>query len=155
MDFEPATEDVIAEDWREFSAGPPVFGALREYTPSEVEGLVCRHPDGTKAGLVTWWLDGETAEVVSLHAVPQGRGTGARLMDAAEAELKRRGVRRAILVTTNDNVRALAFYARRGYRLVRLHLDAMERVRQAKPDVPETGAESIPLRDMWELEKCL
>ncbi len=44
---------------------------------------------------------------------------------------------------------------RRGYRLVRLHLDAMDRVRQAKPQVRLIGDEGIPLRDMWELEREL
>ena len=52
-------------------------------------------------------------------------------------------------------VRALAFYVRRGYRLVRLHLDGMDRVRAAKPQVPDAGNEGIALRDMWELEKEL
>ena len=43
----------------------------------------------------------------------------------------------------------------RRYRLVRLHLDAMDRVRQAKPQVPLTGNHGIALRDMWELEREL
>jgi hypothetical protein len=76
-------------------------------------------------------------------------------MDAAEEELRRRGVRNVHLITTNDNVRAVAFYQRRGYRLVRLHLGGMDRVRAAKPEVPLTGNDGIPLRDMWELQKEL
>ena len=46
----------------------------------------------------------------------------------------------------NDNLRALSFYLRRGYRLTRLHLDGMERVRAAKPQVPQSGAEGIALQ---------
>jgi hypothetical protein len=76
-------------------------------------------------------------------------------MDAVEEELRRRGVKAVHLVTTNDNHRALSFYLRRGYRLVRLHLDAMDRVRQSKPQVPLIGNDGIPLRDMWELEREL
>jgi hypothetical protein len=59
-------------------------------------------------------------------------------MDAAEEELRRRGAKTVVLATTNDNVRALNFYMRRGYRLVRLHLDAMDGVRARKPGVPST-----------------
>ena len=59
------------------------------------------------------------------------------------------------VVTTNDNPRALSFYLRRGYRLLRLHLDAMDRVRALKPRVPLTGIDGSPLRDMWEMEKEL
>ena len=76
-------------------------------------------------------------------------------MDAAEEELRRRGVGTAIVGTTNDNTRALNFYIKRGYRLVRLHLDAMDRVRALKPAVPRTGRDGVPLQDMWELEKAL
>ncbi len=39
--------------------------------------------------------------------------------------------------------------------LVRLHLDAMDGVRRAKPQVPLIGDDGIPLRDMWKLEREL
>ena len=110
---------------------------------------------GAVLGLVTWAVEGERAEIVSLDALEQGRRVGARLMEAAEEELRRRGVRALRVVTTNDNPRALSFYVRRGYRLLRLHLDAMDRVRALKPRVPLAGNDGIPLRDMWELQKAL
>ena len=119
-----------------------------------MEGLAWRE-DGAVLGLATWCVDGERAEIVSLDALQQGRRIGARLMEAAEEELRRRGVAAVRVVTTNDNLRALSFYARRGYRLLRLHADAMDRVRRLKPQVPLTGNDGIPLRDMWELEKEL
>ncbi len=125
----------------------------REYLPAEVEGLVWRDSEGEPKGLVTWAAEGEAAEIVSLDAFVQGRHIGGRLLDAAEAELRQRGVERVTIVTTNDNLRALAFYLRRGYRLLHLHLDAMDRVRARKPQVPTVGHEGIALRDMWELEK--
>lgn len=154
-DVRAATEAEIEADWREFTGGPPVVGVLREYTPSDVEGIVCRHAETGRAGVVTWWIDGERAEIVSVHADPPGSGTGTRVMAAAEEELRKRGVKTAVLATTNDNTRALNFYIKRGYRLVRLHLDAMERVRTLKPGVPHLGRDGVPLRDMWELEKLL
>ena len=152
--LEPATTAVIDRIWRE-RWGIPIVSVRREYLPSDVEGLVWLGGDGEPEGLVTWAAAGEEAEIVSLDAFHQGRHIGARLLDAAEAELRRRGVRRITIVTTNDNLRALAFYVRRGYRLVRLHLDAIDRVRAVKPAVALVGNEGIPLRDMWELEKEL
>jgi GNAT superfamily N-acetyltransferase len=151
----PAAPDEIEADWREFTGGPPVIGLLREYRPTDVEGVVWRDFNSGKRGLVTWWVDAERAEIVSVHAEPAGGGTGMRVMDAAEEELRRRGVKSVVLATTNDNARALNFYIRRGYRLVRLHLDAMDRVRAIKPGVPAMGRDGVPLQDMWELEKTL
>ena len=151
----PATADEIESDWREFTGGPPVVGVLRKYDAADVKGIVWRDEASGRTGVVTWWIDGERAEIVSVHAEPQGAGTGTRIMDAAEEELRRRGVKTVVLATTNDNVRALSFYIRRGYRLVRLHLNAMDRVRALKPGVPSTGRDGVALQDMWELEKVL
>ena len=151
----PATADEIEADWREFTGGPPVVGVLREYDAADVEGIVWRDEASGRIGVVTWWSDGKRAEIVSVHAQPQGSGTGTRIMDAAEEELRRRGVTTVVLATTNDNVRALSFYIGRGYRLVRLYLDAMDRVRALKPGVPSTGRDGVRLQDMWELEKAL
>lgn len=151
----PATADEIEADWREFTGGPPVVGVLREYEAADIEGIVWRDEARGRTGMVTWWIDGAQAEIVSVHAEPQGGGTGTRIIDAAEEELRSRGVKTVVLATTNDNVRALNFYIRRGYRLVRLHLDAMDHVRAVKPDVPSIGREGVPLQDMWELEKIL
>ena len=151
----PASVQEIEADWREFTGGPPVVGVLREYEPGDVEGIVWYDAGSVRTAVVTWWVDGAQAEIVSVHAEPPGSGSGTRIMDAAEEDLRRQGVKTAVLATTNDNVRALNFYARRGYRLVRVHLDAMDRVRALKPGVPDTGRDGLPLQDMWELEKLL
>ena len=153
-DIQPAPTELIARQWGE-SWGLPIVTAEREYMPPDVEGLVWRASDGRALGLITWYVEGERAEIVSLSALEPRRGIGSRLMEAAEEGLRRRGVKTAYLVTTNDNHGALSFFLRRGYRLLRLHLDAMDRVRRVKPQVPLTGNDSIPLRDMWELEKPL
>src|SRR4030042_6061526 len=127
VEFQHPSGEFIAQDGEEFTGCAPVVGLLRGYEPSDVDGLVWRDPHRNAHGLVTWWVDGEVAEIVSVHAEPSGTGMGARLMDAAEAELKRLGVKQAVIATTNDNPRALAFYLRRGYRLVRLHVGALDR----------------------------
>jgi len=151
----PATAREIEADWREFTGGPPVVGVLREYEAADVEGIVWHDEAIGRTGVVTWWIEGERAEIVSVHAEPQGGGTGTRIMDAAEEELRGRRVKTVVLATTNDNIRALNFYIKRGFRLVRLHLDAMDRVRALKPGVPSTGRAGVRLQDMWELEKAL
>jgi GNAT superfamily N-acetyltransferase len=150
-----ASEDEIARDWDEFTGGAPIIGIFGEYYPPDVESLLWNDADHGHRGLATWWAEGDRAEIVSLHAEPTGSGAGTRIMDAAEEALRGRGVRRVVLATTNDNVRALSFYLNRGYRLVRVHLNAMERVRASKPSVPEIGRDGLPLRDMWEVEKHL
>lgn len=148
---DPATIDgLLREHW-----GLPIVSIDREYMPEDLEGLIWRDETATVQGLVTWAVDGENAEIVSVDTFTQAIRVGGRLLDGAEAELRDRGVRRLTVVTTADNLRAIAFYVRRGYRLVRLDLDGMDRVRRIKPGLPLHGIEGIPLRDMYELEKSI
>ncbi|MEX0683968.1 MAG: GNAT family N-acetyltransferase [Dehalococcoidia bacterium] len=142
----------IERIWRE-RWGLPLISVRRQYEPADVEGMFYEDEWGTPQGLVTWHVDGDDAEIVSLDAFEQGRHIGGRLIDAAENELLALGVKRVTIVTTNDNIRALSFYVRHGYRLVALHLDAVEAVRKVKPSVPLTGNHNLPLQDMLELVK--
>ena len=92
----------------------------------------------------------DTHEVLTLHAAERGRGVGTALIEAAAERLGR-----LWLITTNDNVDALRFYQRRGFRLVALHRGAVDESRaRLKPEIPETGDHGIPLRDELELERA-
>jgi hypothetical protein len=84
-----------------------------------------------------------------------GRRAAGLVTWAAEEELRRRGAQTAYVTPTNDNLRAFGFYVRRGYRLVQIELDGVERVRAAKLHIPAVGNDGIPLRDMWELSRAL
>ena len=152
--FEAADAAFIDEQWSRLW-GLPVVSLERGYEPADVEGLVYRDDGGAPQGLITWHVDGDRAEIVTVDAFEQGRHVGGRLLNAAEEELRRRGAKQVTIMTTNDNLRAIAFYVRHGYRLVAVHLDAMDRVRRLKPEVPRTGHDGLPLRDVIELVKEL
>jgi GNAT superfamily N-acetyltransferase len=140
----------ITEHW-----GLPIVSTRRTYDPGDLQGLGYRDEWGEVQGLITWHIEGDCAEIVTVDAFQQGRHIGGRLLNAVEVELLRRGVKQVRIVTTNDNLRAVAFYVRHGYRMTRIDLDGMERVRKLKPNVPRTGIDGLPLRDMIELEKEL
>ena len=76
------------------------------------------------------------------------------MIEAVRLLARRQGCTRLWVITTNDNVDALRFYQRRGFRLVRVHRGAVDRSRaRLKPEIPSVGAYGIPLRDEIELEK--
>jgi len=111
--------------------------------------------EGEPAGLLTYRIDGGDCEVVTINAFPRGAGAGTALMEAVAVAARDAGCRRVWLITTNDNLRALRFYQRRGFRLAALHRDALARSRELKPSIPEVGLDGIPLRDELELELTL
>jgi ribosomal protein S18 acetylase RimI-like enzyme len=108
-------------------------------------------------GIVSWLVDdaGAGAEVraLAVSTEARGQGVGRLLMDGAAAALRESGVRRSWLVTTNDNLAALALYQKAGWRLAALRPGAIDEVRRTiKPAIPDVGEHGIPLRDELELE---
>ncbi|MBN2472383.1 MAG: GNAT family N-acetyltransferase [Anaerolineae bacterium] len=110
---------------------------------------------GEVAGLVTTRIAGDACEIVSLDSLHEGRGIGSALIAAVVAAARAAGCRRVWLVTTNDNLHALGFYQRRGFRLVAVHPGAVDAARKIKPQIPLIGLDNIPLHDELELTLAL
>ena len=131
--------------------GETVVSRGAVHDPTALPGFVAEE-GGDRVGLLTYRVDGADCEVVTIDAFPEGAGAGTALLDAAARAARDAGCGRVWLITTNDNLRALRFYQRRGFRLVAVHPDALERSRELKPSIPEIGLDGIPLRDELELE---
>jgi GNAT superfamily N-acetyltransferase len=113
--------------------------------------LIADSDDGP-AGLLTYIVDGRDCEILTLHATEQWRGAGTALVAAARDVARDRGCTRLWVLTTNDNVDALRFYQRRGFRLSALRPGAVDEARRTlKPDIPQKAANGIPIRDEIEL----
>ena len=108
--------------------------------------------DGEPAGIVTYRIEGDECELVTLDSFAERRGVGSALLERVVSLARRRRCRRLWPITTNDNLNALRFYQRRGLRLVSVRPDAVVEARKLKPEIPAMGAEGIPIRDEIELE---
>ncbi|WP_214702050.1 MULTISPECIES: GNAT family N-acetyltransferase [unclassified Exiguobacterium] len=98
-------------------------------------------------GLVTYVMRDEEIEIISLDSLMENCGIGSRLLQAVEEISMKHGVKQSIVITTNDNLRALGFYQHRGYRLERIIHDAVTRTRKQKSTIPQVGYDKIPLLD--------
>jgi len=143
-------EGLITDRW-----GAPLVAVHDTlYRPSELPGFMAFSGEAT-AGLVTYRIEGEACEIVTLDALTQGAGIGTALVEAVADAARAAGCRRLWLVTTNDNLDALRFYLRRGFRLVAVHPGAVDRARLLKPSIPAVGDYGIPMHDELELERGL
>lgn len=107
-------------------------------------------------GILTYRVDSSSKlEVVTLDALEQFKGIGSALMKAVEELAVQEGIATVYLITTNDNIDALRFYQRRGYRMVELHPGAVESSRLLKPAIPKFGSFGIEILDEIVLEKKL
>lgn len=60
-------------------------------------------------GLLTLRFEGDECEILTVDAFAQGRGIGRALLEASFQSARAQGCRRAWLITTNDNLAAIAF----------------------------------------------
>ncbi len=140
-------EQLIVEHWG--SARMVVHGDV--FFPAELPGFLALRA-AEICGLVTYSIRENDCEILSLDAFQPGLGIGSLLIEAVKDEARANGCARLRLVTTNDNLNALAFYQKRGFRLAALRPGALELSRKIKPEIPLVGENGIPIRDEIELE---
>lgn len=129
----------------------PGFVAYEGEEPSEDEDDESLE-EGDPIGLVTYNLENEDCEIITINSVKSELGVGAALIEAVKAAASESGIKRIWLITTNDNMHALRFYQRNGFHLVAVYPDALAESRKLKPQIPLVGKNGIPLRDEIELE---
>jgi len=120
--------------------------------PAELPGFVAVERDAI-VGHAAIRIEGDACELVAIAASPSRQGAGSALLERVVTAAREAGCSRVWLTTTNDNLDALRFYQRRGFRLAALRPGAVvEARRRWKPDLPPTGSYDIPMRDELDLE---
>lgn len=126
-----------------------------EYQLAELESLIARL-DEKLVGAATYRLTEDlSCELMSLNSSNRGQGAGSQLLAAVEQVAREAGCRRVWLITSNDNLDALRFYQRRGYRITGVHSGAIDQARRMKPSIPLVGDHGIEIHDEIELAKNL
>ena len=127
-------------------------GRGRVWTPHELPAMVAVDDSGERIGVATYVIEGAAAELVSIDALRPGAGVGRGLLRAVAAAARAAGAEQLLVMTTNDNLAALRFYQRNGFRLSDVRPGAVDEARATlKPSIPETGNDGIPLRDEIDL----
>ncbi|MBX3359629.1 MAG: GNAT family N-acetyltransferase [Phycisphaeraceae bacterium] len=150
----PSDAASIDADLRRHWLSTTIHSRDRAFAADYLPGFVALRA-GRHAGHITLSFDeaARECEVVTLSTDQDGQGAGSALLDAAFDHARSAGARRVFLTTTNDNLRALAFYQLRGMSLVTVHRGMMARYRDRYlPGLPRIGQNGIPLRDEVELE---
>lgn len=114
-----------------------------------VEGIAAMDGDEI-VGLITYRIYDKVCEITSLDSLREGQGIGTALLEQVITIAKEKNCHKVSLITTNDNVKAIRFYQKRGFDLVKIHLNSIEQERALKPEIPLTGQNGIPI--MHELE---
>ena len=146
----PWIQDLLQKHW----GSGQVVSRGRLYRADALPGFLAGQW-GQRVGLITYHMENGQCEIVSLDSLVAKQGIGTALIEAVRRVAVEAGGSRLWLITTNDNVEALRFYQKRGFRLVQVHRNAIEQSRQLKPDIPLVADNGIPIRDELELELLL
>lgn len=141
--------------WQAEWGGQGMVSRGRVYHLADLDAWIALNGE-TCVGAATVHRDDDgDIELMSLNAVVRGGGIGTQLLEHVEVEAARAGARRVWLITSNDNLDAVRFYQRRGYRMVAVHVGAIDEARALKPTIPLLGEHGIEIHDEIELAKIL
>lgn len=106
-------------------------------------------------GLVTYIVRGGYCEIVSLNSIVPNSGIGTALLKNVKQMATALGCSTLQLLTTNDNLNAIGFYQKRGFELVGVNLGAIDKEREATPEIPLTGQNGILMHHELEFAMTL
>jgi GNAT superfamily N-acetyltransferase len=141
---------LIAEHW----GSTTIYSKGKLHSAEELPGFTAM-AGGELKGLITYCIEGDACEIVSLDSLAENQGLGTKLIEKVVEEAKAQHCQRVWLITTNDNTHAIRFYQKRGFKLVAVRLNAMEAARKLKPQIPLLGNDGIPIAHEFEFEKLL
>ena len=144
----------LRQFWKEHWDDEFVIAHGTIFQPDTVSGFIALD-DNEWVGLITHTFLETDCEIVSIDSLRENEGIGTALIEKVIEEARANQCRRVHLTTTNDNLRGLGFYQKRGFQLCALRVNAMEEARKLKPGIPLLGENGIPLRDEIELEMTL
>jgi ribosomal protein S18 acetylase RimI-like enzyme len=126
------------------------FGEIMDIDEMPALVAITRHDP---SGALAYRLLGDALHIVALATDPmwQRSGVGGHLVAEAELLARRLNLSRVLVSTTNDNLPALYFYQRRGYRLTDLVAGSVVAHTQRE----QAGFAGVPVRDEIRLEKKL
>jgi len=120
------------------------------YLPSKLEGFVAED-NNVNVGLITFEIQNQCCEIVSLNSIVEHKGIGRELVKLVTQTAKAQDCRTVWLITTNDNIRAIDFYQKMGFQLIKVYPNAVDNSRKIKPEIRLIAENGIPIRDELEL----
>jgi ribosomal protein S18 acetylase RimI-like enzyme len=149
-----ATDRLAALELFRRDFGRTSIATFGEVIPLDETSTIVADMQGDISGALAWRPREEALQIVALATDPmwQRSGVGGYLVAEAEMVARRSGVTRVVLATTNDNLPALYFYQRRGYRITEVVRDAWRDHAELTIGV---GFATIPVLDELRLEKTL
>lgn len=143
-----AIADFMAKRW----GSPRMLVGMHTYDVTEIEAQGLYDRDGGLLAFASWKLRDRTVVLCALHALQEGNGFATRMLEEIKQLARRQGARSIRAMVTNDNMPALVFYQKNGFRLSTLYVGAVDAYRPVMPGMLTHGYLGLPIHDALELE---
>ncbi|MCF8001774.1 MAG: GNAT family N-acetyltransferase [Halanaerobiales bacterium] len=140
--------EVLQEEWGDTTL---LVSRNQEHDIRKLPGFIAIE-DHKVVGIVTYKLENNEIEIITLNAFKENEGIGTSLLETVIDKGKELDCSRVWLITTNDNVNAMRFYQLKGFDMVAFHEDAVNKARELKPEIPEIGYHGIKVEHEIEFE---
>lgn len=140
----------ITENW----GSPIIVTKGHIHQADKLQGYVVLINNEIK-GLITFDITNDECEIVSLDSLIENQGIGINLIEKVVETAKDCKCKRVWLITTNDNTKAIRFYQRRGFDMIKLYVNTILESRKIKSQIPLCGFGDIPMLHEIEFEKIL
>lgn len=124
----------------------------RKFFLETLPGYYLENEKQKKIGLITYEIKKNVCEIMTLNAFQKFKGIGTCLLKKVIKTAKDNKCKKIKALTTNDNIDALRFYQKRGFRIFKIHKNALKKDRKLKPSIPKLGDYKIPMLDAIELQ---
>ncbi len=145
--YREAVNRILKEEWN----CPPSISRGKSLDTTILPGFVSVAGENIN-GVITYHIDGDECEVVTLNSLEENKGIGTELINAVLSIAKKHKCSRVWLITTNDDINAIRFYQKKGFDLVAAHINAMDLSRKMKPSIPMIGMDGIAIKHELEFE---
>jgi N-acetylglutamate synthase-like GNAT family acetyltransferase len=145
--------DLVKRFFEEHWGSSQMVVSTGVYHCDQLDGFALISETKEIIGLITYVIKNDVCEIISLDSLIESKGIGTMLVTAVENAAREHGCKILKLITTNDNLQALKFYQKRGFRLMEIYRNAVEEARKIKPEIPKVGYYGIPIVDEILLEK--
>lgn len=147
-----AHNEIVREDLISQFGSEYIISIKNQYKEAhKLDGFLAEEEEGI-IGVLLYKIGSSECELVYIHTGKPGKGIGKLLIGRLIELLKSLKIKRLWVITTNDNLEALAFYQKQGFKISKVYPGEMDKVRKKKPFIPTVGKNGIPLRDMLELK---
>ncbi len=150
VDEKQIISDFMTRHW----GSPRMLVGMHTYDVTEIEAHGLFDAAGDLLAFASWKLRDRTIVLCALHALREGNRFATLLLGEIKALAQRIGARSIRSMVTNDNMPALVFYQKNGFRFATLYVGAVDAYRPVMPGMITHGHLGLPIHDALELE-CL